>query len=152
MRDLQKLDKWVQSALLKRLKRPDAADLLAAREEPVDVRGAQKDLQEARATLDDLAKALGEGAMDMQEWRIATGAARARKDRAEAVLQSAVRANPVAGLVGVPDVEAAWKALSLSRQRAVIDWAMTVRVLRAKVGRQPGGSYWDRDAVKIEWK
>jgi site-specific DNA recombinase len=152
MRDMQMLDKWVQSALLKRLKRPDAADLLAAREEPVDVRGAQRDLHEARATLDDLAKALGEGAMDMQEWRIATGAARARKDRAEAVLKSAVRANPVAGLVGVPDVEAAWEALSLSRKRAVIDWAMTVRVMRAKVGRQPGGSYWDRDAVKIKFK
>jgi site-specific DNA recombinase len=152
MRDMQLLDKWVQAALVRRLQRPDAADLLAAREEPVDVRGAQRDLHEARATLDDLAKALGEGEMDMQEWRIATAAARARKERAEAVLQSAVRANPVAGLVGVPDVEAAWAALDLSRKRAVIDWAMAVRVLRARVGRQPGGSYWDPEAVEIVWK
>jgi hypothetical protein len=42
--------------------------------------------------------------------------------------------------------------MDLARQRAAIDRAMTVTVLPAKIGRQPGGSYWDRDAVRIEWK
>ncbi|MDT0387786.1 recombinase family protein [Streptomyces dubilierae] len=151
-RDLARLDKWVQAALIKRLQQPDAADLLAAREEPVDVRGAQAELLQARATLDALAQAFGAGDLDMQEWRVARAAARARKEKAEAVLSAAVQVNPVAGLVGAEDVWAGWTALDLSRQRAILDWMVTVRVLRAKVGRQPGGKYWDPDAVVFEWK
>lgn len=153
VRDLELLDRWVQSYLLKRLKRPDAADLFAGREQdPVDVRGAQDDLRAARKDLDDLAAEFGAGEIDMQEWRVARASARARKERAEAVLATAVQVNPVVGLLGVEDVEAAWSGLDLSRQRAVIDWAMTVRVLPAQSGRRPGGTYWDRDAVEIVWK
>lgn len=153
VRDLVLLDKWVVSSLLLRLQRPDAADLFSVREEgDVDAAGAQEELRAARADLDELAAAFGAGEIDMQEWRVARGAARARKEKAEAVLATAVRVNPVAGLLGAEDVEAAWKSLDLSRRRAAVDWAMTVRVLPAKVGRQPGGSYWDGDAVKIEWK
>lgn len=152
LRDLEKLDKWVLSHLIKRLKQPDAEDLLVAREEPVDVRGAQAELQQARATLDYLATALGSGELDMQEWRVARAAARARKERAEATLASAVHMNPVAGLIGAEDIEAEWAALDLSRQRSVVDWLMTVRVMPAKIGRRPGGGYWDPDAVLVEWK
>lgn len=153
LRDLVLLDKWVVSSLLLRLQRPDAADLFAMREEGgVDVQGAQEDLRAARADLDELAAAFGAGEIDMQEWRVARAAARARKERAEAVLATAVRVNPVAGLLGADDVEAAWKALDLSRRRAAVDWAMVVRVLPAKIGRRPGGGYWDPDAVEIGWK
>ena len=144
---------WVQAHLVKRLKRPDAADLFVGREQdPVDVRGAQEDLRAARKDLDDLAAEFGAGEIDMQEWRVARASARARKEKAEAVLATAVQVNPVVGLLGAEDVEAAWDGLDLSRQRAVIDWAMTVRVLPAKSGRRPGGTYWDRDAVEIVWK
>lgn len=153
LRDLVLLDKWVVSSLLLRLQRPDAADLFAVREEAgVDVPGAQAELKAARADLDELAAAFGAGEIDMQEWRVARTAARARKEKAEAVLSTAVRVNPVAGLLGADDVEAAWKVLDLSRRRAAVDWAMAVRVLPAKVGRRPGGSYWDPDAVRVEWK
>ncbi|MER6689757.1 recombinase family protein [Streptomyces minutiscleroticus] len=151
-RDLDKLDKWVQSYIIKRLSRPDAADLLAQREDPVDTREAQRDLRESRAMLDELAKALGAGEMDMQEWRVATAAARARREKAEATLRTAVQVNPVAGLVGAEDVAAAWGALDLSRKRAVLDWMMTVTVYPARPGRQPDGTYWDADAVKIKWR
>ncbi|WP_432247726.1 recombinase family protein [Streptomyces sanyensis] len=47
------LDDHVQLTVLDRLSRPDAAEWLAHREEPVDVRGAQEVLRQARATLDD---------------------------------------------------------------------------------------------------
>src|SRR5690606_15086125 len=186
LRDLVLLDKWVLTHLIKRLSRPDVAELLAVWEEPVDVRGAQAELRQARATLDDLAAAFGAGEMDMQEWRIARAAARVRKEKAEAALATAVQVNPVAGLVGVEDVagdvregrtargagrvrkekaeavlaaavevsrvaglggvedvEGEWRRLDLSRQRSVVDWMMTVRVLPARVGRRRGGGYWD---------
>lgn len=154
LRDLATLDKWVIGILLKRLQDPDAADFFTVREaeEVGDVRGAQDDLKAARQDLDELAAAFGAGEIDMQEWRVARAAARARKERAEAVLATAVRVNPVAAFLDADDVVAAWEASDLSRQRAAVDWAMTVRVLPARVGRQPGGSYWDPDAVQLEWK
>lgn len=153
LRDLVLLDTWVQGSLLRRVTAPDAAELFAAREEDgVDVKGAQEDLRAAREQLDELAAAFGAGEIDMQEWRVARSGARARKERAEALLASAVKVSPVAGLIGAEDVEAKWAGLDLARQRAAIDWAMTVRVLPARIGRQHGGSYWDPDAVRIEWK
>lgn len=149
-RDL--LDDHVQLAVLDRLSRPDAVELLAEREDPVDVRGAQTDMREARETLDELASALGAGEMDMQEWRAASGAARKRLKDAEEVLSRAVKANPVAGLVGAEDLDAEWNRLDLSRRRAVVAYLMTVTVLPARRGRRPGGGYWDPDSIRIDWK
>lgn len=146
------LDDYVQLLILERLGREDAADLLAEREDPVDVRGAQRDMREARQTLNELAAELGAGEMDMQEWRAASKAARARLKGAEDTLSRAVEANPVAGLVGSENLEADWKGLDLSRQRAVLVYLMRVTVLPARRGRLPGGAYFDPEAVNIEWK
>jgi DNA invertase Pin-like site-specific DNA recombinase len=153
LRDLVLLDKWVQGFFLRRVKLPNAAELFVGREEEgVDVKAAQEELRVARQGLDELAAAFGAGEIDMQEWRVARAGARARKERAEALLASAVKVNPVAELLAADDAEAKWAGMDLARQRAAIDWAMTVRVFPARIGRQPGGSYWDRDAVRIEWK
>jgi DNA invertase Pin-like site-specific DNA recombinase len=154
LRDLVLLDDWVQLRLMYRLQEPDAAAFFAVREDgpSVDVRAVQEDLRAARADLDALAAAFGAGEIDMQEWRVAREAARVRKAKAEAVLATAVKVNPLASLLGASDIEAVWKASDLSKKRAAVDFAMTVRVFPAKVGRRPGGSYWDADAVRIEWK
>lgn len=149
-RDL--LDDFVQLTLLNRLARADAADLLAERDDPVDVRAAQADMAGARATLDELAAALGAGALDMRSWQVASEGARKRLADAEARLGCAVKVNPVAGLVGAENLDEAWGDLGLSRQRAVIDYMMTVTIHPARKGRMPGGGYWDSDAVKIKWK
>lgn len=146
------LDDHVQLTVLDRLSRPDAAEWLAQRDEPVDVRGAQTDIREARTTLDELAAALGSGELDMRSYRVASEAARNRLETAQGVLAGAVKVNPAAGLVGAEDIDAAWNDLGLSRQRAVISHLMTVTVLPARRGRVPGGGYWDPDAVRIEWK
>jgi site-specific DNA recombinase len=60
--------------------------------------------------------------------------------------------NPVAGLVGAEDMDAAWAGLDLSRKRAVIAYLMTVRLLPGRKGRQPGGGYFDADSVLVTWK
>jgi site-specific DNA recombinase len=139
--------------LIKRLKEPDAAEMFARAEEGgPDLAAAQEALKESREAMDALAAEFGAGEIDMQEWRIARASLRARKAEAEAVLSTAVRVNPVAELLNAEDMAAAWEGWDLSRKRAAIDWTMTVSVLPAKVGRQPGGSYWDPDAVRIEWK
>ncbi|AZM91419.1 recombinase family protein [Streptomyces sp. W1SF4] len=149
-RDL--VDDMVQLAVLERLSRPDASDLLLAREEPVDVQGAQEDMKEARELLDELSAALGRGEMDLRSWSVASAGAKKRVADAEALLSRAVSVNPVAGLVLAEDVEAAWNALDLSRRRAVLSYLVTVTIYRARRGRQPGGGYWDSDSVRIGWK
>jgi DNA invertase Pin-like site-specific DNA recombinase len=150
-RRAEPLDDYIRLLILDRVSRPDAADLLAEREDPVDVRGAQTEMKEARETLDELAEALGAGEMDMQEWRAASRPAKARLKAAEDTLSRAVQANPVVGLVGADDVEAAWNRLGLSRQRAVLAYLMTVTVRPARRGRLPGGVYFDADSVDIVW-
>jgi DNA invertase Pin-like site-specific DNA recombinase len=152
VRKAKPLDDYIQLLILDRLSRDDAAELLAARQDPVDVRGAQKDLRMARQLLDELAQALGDGEMDLQEWRVASKAARERKERAEQMLARAVEANPVAGLIGADDVEKEWNRLDLSRRRAVIDYLMTVTVHPARKGRLPGGAYLDTESIQIDWK
>ncbi|MFD4740978.1 recombinase family protein [Streptomyces virginiae] len=146
------VDDIVQLAVLERLSQPDAADLLAAREDPVDVRGAQEDRRQARLILDGLAGALGRGELDMRSWSLASEAARQRIAAAEATLSQAFKVNPVAALLTGDDVEEAWNGLDLSRQRAVISYLMTVTLNKARRGRQPGGGYWDPNSVRIEWK
>ncbi|QJT04332.1 recombinase family protein [Streptomyces asoensis] len=146
------LDAFVQWQLLQRLARPDMADLLAAREEPVDVRGAQAEMRAARQTLDALAADLGAGEMTLQEWRIASKGVRARLEAAEGTLSRAVEVNPVAGLLAADDVEAEWNRLDLSRRRSVVAFMMTVRLRPARRGRLPGGTYFDAESVDIMWK
>ncbi|MET9468379.1 recombinase family protein [Streptomyces sp. NPDC006544] len=146
------VDDVVQLAVLDRLSLPDASELLAAREDPVDVRGAQEDRRQARLILDGLAAALGRGELDMRSWTLASETARQRIAAAEEVLSRAVKVNPVAALLTAEDVEEAWNGLDLSRKRAVISYLMTVTVHRARLGRQPGGGYWDPDSVRIAWK
>lgn len=145
------LDDWVQWQLLERLARPDMVDLLAAREESVDVRGAQEEMRTARRMLDELAAELGAGEMTLQEWRIASKAARTRMEAAEALLSRAVEVNPVAGLLTADDLDAAWNGLDLSRKRAVLAYMMTVTVRPGRKGRLPGGVYFDAEAIDIAW-
>lgn len=152
VRKAEPVDEYVQLLILERLSREDAAELLAEREDPVDVRGAQRDMREARETLDALAEALGAGEMDVQEWRVARKSARERLEAAERVLASAVEVNPVAGLIGAEDIDAEWERLDLSRKRAVVSYLMTVKLMPARRGRLPGGTYFDTDSVEITWK
>ncbi|MGW2210100.1 recombinase family protein [Streptomyces sp. NPDC001781] len=152
VRKVEPVDQYVQLLVLERLSRPDVADVLAAREDPVDVSGAQRQMRQARQTLDALAAALGAGEMDLQEWKVARQSARGRLEAAEDVLTRAVKANPVAGLLGAEDVEAEWGRLGLSRQRAVVSYLMTVRMYPGRRGRLPGGTYFDADSVEIVWK
>ncbi len=51
------------------------------------------------------------------------------------------------GLVRNADVEDRWAALSLERQRAIVDLLLTVRV-----GRSRRGKVFDPESVELEWR
>lgn len=153
VRDGESLDDYVVAHLLSRLGRKDAAALLVEREPSIDVGAVQAEMRAARQRLTELAESLGNGEMDMQEWRAAAAPARKRLQDAEDRMKDAVKINPVAELVAADDMVAVWnQTFDLSRQRAAIDYMMEVRVGKAKPGRQPDGSYFDKDSVFIRWK
>jgi site-specific DNA recombinase len=90
VRKVTPVDAYIEWHVQERLSRPDAAELLAKRRDPVDVRGAQRDMREARQTLDELAAEFGAGEMDVQEWRVARKSARDRLEKAQHVLERAI--------------------------------------------------------------
>ncbi|GHA95688.1 hypothetical protein GCM10010330_57350 [Streptomyces tendae] len=154
VRDGQSLDDYVLLHFFRRLQEEDAAALFARRSEPVvDVAQVRKDMRRARAKLDELAAALGRNEMDMQEWRVASGEARKRLHAAEDQMKDAVAANPVAELLAADDPEQVWNdVFDLSRRRAAVDYVMRVRVGKARPGRQPDGTYFDKSTILIDWK
>ena len=77
---------------------------------------------------------------------------RARLAEAQAQIAAVEQTDPLAGLVGIPDIEGAWRRLDLGRQRAVLDALMTVRVRPWSRRRGPDGARFDPDSIKIEWK
>ncbi|MEU8756193.1 recombinase family protein [Streptomyces chartreusis] len=152
-RDGKGLDNYVLFHLLDRLRQDGAADLLAQREPGIDVSAVQAEMRAARQLLDELATSLGNGEMDMQEWRAAAAPARRRLQAAEDAMKDAVKGNPVAELVAAEDVLAVWNhQFDLSRRRAAIDYLMEIRVGKARPGRMPDGGYFDKDSVRITWK
>ncbi|WP_159391138.1 recombinase family protein [Streptomyces viridochromogenes] len=152
-RDGKGLDDYVVLHVIERLTRPDAADLLARREPSINVSAVQAEMRAARQRLDELATSLGKGEMDMQEWRAAAAPARLRLQAAEEQMKDAVKGNPIAELVAADDILTVWNhQFDLSRRRAAIDYLMEIRVGKARPGRMPDGSYFDKESIRIRWK
>ncbi|MFD1274811.1 recombinase family protein [Streptomyces kaempferi] len=152
-RDMESVDGYVLWHILGRLSREDAVDLLAPREESVDVRALQAEMRAARTRLDEIAAQYGRGEMDGQEWSAMSGPARSRLKVAQDKMSSAVEGNPLKELVEADDPVVVWNvSFDLSRQRAAVDYAVTVTLGKARPGRQPDGSYFDKSSVQVRWK
>lgn len=146
------VDELVQEVVIERLSRPDAVDLLAAEaaEDPTEAIGRATQL---RTGLDELAAEYGRGNLTISQLTTASALMRRQLEVLEAQIAEAGRASVLAGLVGQPDMAAAWRALDLDRRRAVIDRLFRVELWRSPKGRrpgwQPGQSYLDPSTVKI---
>ena len=140
------VDALVTAVVLERLGRPDVVGLLAAQDD--GARGAVVEVAELRGRLDAAADDFADGTLDREQFHRITERVRPRLEAAQARVR-VVDASPLlAGLVDAEDVHEAWVALPLSRQRAVVDVLMTVRVLRA----QQGARVFDPAAVEIAWR
>lgn len=152
------LDNFVERVIVARLSRPDAADLLESRDD-VDVAALQTERTALHQRLEDLDDDLNEHLIDRARWLRSNEKTRAKIAEIDIHLAGAVKVNPLAGLVGVPDVAAAWfgtlpdrsDGLPLDRRRAVLDLLMTVTVLPAMSGRNLRGEI-DPDTVRFDPK
>ncbi|GHA60928.1 serine recombinase [Streptomyces tendae] len=146
------VDQYVEDTIVERLSRPDAHELLEPAPEGVNVAALQAEGEQIRARMRDLGGLFGAGQLELGPFTEGMEMARAQLDGVTRQLARAVTADPLAGLVGAPDVRAAWKALELDRKRSVLRALVEVTLKTPRPGRMPDGGYFDYDAVVFTWK
>jgi site-specific DNA recombinase len=145
-RKAEPIDQLVTDLVIGRLSAADAAGLLVAEDMP-DVPA----LIAERASVLERQRTLGaefaEGDLPAVTLRTATERLNARLRDLDALIAEASGVSVLAPLVTAQDVSAAWSALDLDRQRAVIRELMTVRIM--PVGR--GARTFRPESVEIVW-
>jgi hypothetical protein len=148
------LDDFVQSVVVERLSRPDAADL-GRTSTTVDTSSLHVERIALQARLDELVDRFAAGHITGQQMERGSTTLRARLDDLDQLLAGAAGASRLDGVTG-PGAADVWPTLDLSRRRAILDTLMTVTVHRTRRGRlpgwRPGDSYFDPRGVEITWK
>jgi site-specific DNA recombinase len=145
------VDELVTAVAIERLSRPDAR-LLMYPEKAVDVAALQSRSLALRERLDELGGMFGSGIIDARQLSTGTTTIRAQLDQVTNDLAAVAAGSPLAGFLAADNVREVWDAAPTTRRKAVIRALMTVTLLKAPRGRQPDGSYFNPDYVKIEWK
>ena len=145
------LDSYVSSLVVAYLSRPDAA--LALGKDTANLGAISRARDGLQARLDELAAMFAEGAVDGTQLRAGTVSLRAKLADADTQIARARSSSVLANLVlAGDDLERVWTTMSADIRGKIIDVLMTVTVLKAPRGRQPGGGYFNPEFVRIEWK
>ena len=139
-------DELVTAALVARLERPDAADLIPAAED-VDTAGLRREAESLRELLDELARQFARRLIDARQLQAGTGELRGRLDEVETALAAASATSPLAGIAGRLDAAEVWEGLDLGRRRALLRALADVTLLPARRGRG-----FDPSSVVIAWR
>ncbi|MEU2198729.1 recombinase family protein [Isoptericola sp. NPDC019482] len=114
------IDALVVETIVERLSRPDAVALVEDTERVERLREVRGQAAVVRARLDEIAVLFGDGDMTPAQFKAASNTAREKLTALEAQQVTLTGGNVLAGLVGAPDVRAAWDALDVDRQRAIV--------------------------------
>lgn len=148
-RSLNVVDLFVDEAMREVVKRPETRLRIYDVPEE-DLAALQAEATSIEEEIAGLRVDLGKREITRQDFKVAKAGMEADLARVTARLSSAAARSPLAGIADAEDVDAAWKAASLGRRRAVIDVLATVTLLPGQRGRLPGGAYFDPDSVVIE--
>ncbi|MEU0001529.1 recombinase family protein [Streptomyces microflavus] len=151
-RHADRLDRYIVDLLVERLSQPDAVDLLEPAPDGINAAALQLESEQIRRRLTDLAGMFGSGQITMAQFTEGSDTARAQLEGVTSQLARAAVTDPLVGLVGVPDVRAAWEACDLGRQRTVLRALLDVTLHPPRPGRMPDGGYFDYDAIETRWK
>jgi DNA invertase Pin-like site-specific DNA recombinase len=146
-RNRRDVDDLVIRVVTGRLAREDAADLLAP-DRSDERRAAVTEARDLRARLDRAADDYADGKIDARQLERITARLRPQVDAAHARARIVDDSPLLDGIIGRPDAAEVWETLSLTRQRAIVDLLMTVRIMRAK----PGARVFDPETVEIAWR
>jgi site-specific DNA recombinase len=146
------VDAFVEGLVLRRLARPDAVDLLAPRDD--SARRAIAEAAELRAKLDNAADDHADGKIDRGQLLRITERLRPRLEAAQDRARNIDNGALLGDVVQARDPRTVWEKLPLTRQRAIIDLLLTVRVMPAYSGPSRKGQdvrEFDPAAVQVTW-
>lgn len=143
------VDPFVTEILVRRLAQLDPA-MFAAPESRPAVRRALAEATELRDRLDVAADDYADGKIDARQLERITARLRPRLESAEARARAVDGTAVLEGVTGagVDVVRARWDALPLTRQRAIVDLLLTVRILPTATRSRA----FDPEAVEIGWR
>jgi DNA invertase Pin-like site-specific DNA recombinase len=144
-RTMAPTDEFVINVIATLLARPDAAVVLA-KPRP-DVSGLTEEVNRLRARIAQAESDYDEGLIDARRMKAAIERANARLAEVDVKLLSANANRALDGLVGKADARDRFLALSLDRQRKVIDTLAVVTIHKAK-----RGSRFDHRLIQIDWR
>lgn len=142
------VDEWIGEAVIERLSRPDASDLLTDASSPAS--GLREELSVLRRRLDDVAVEFADGALSASQLRTINGRLGEKIAALESQLADTGRVNVLAPLVHAADVRQAWFDLGEGghdRQSAVIRALMDIRL--HPVGR--GVRFFRPETLEVAW-
>ena len=152
-RHAEPVDDLVAAVIVERLRRPDAAAVMAP--PTPDTSGWHTDAEAVRGRLGELARLYAEGMVDAAQLAEGTARLRERLTELDARIAAASDVQVLAPFAG-RDPAVVWDGLDLDRRRGVLDALLTVTVLPAPKGRppgwRPGDSYFDPASIRFDWK
>jgi hypothetical protein len=145
------LDEYVSAVLCERLARPDAIDLVPAKQQDtIDTAALSTEANALRERIREAGDLWESGALSAADFKIRKARLDQKLTDVQAQLRSAAGHSPVADLAGRPDAAEIWAKLDLGRRRAILDTSAIVWVL--PLSRPPGRAPFNPDSVKIEWR
>lgn len=131
------VDALVDRYVIRRLSRPDAAELLVDHDAPDGAELRRKSIA-LRKRLDALAAEFAEDdEANLTEFRDASRRIRERLAEVEAQMVHPKRSRILVDLVLADDVADMWERTPLDRRRAVVSTLVEVKILRGRTGRTP---------------
>ena len=140
------VDEFITELVVERLRRPDAADLIA-RDRP-DVTGLATEATALRTRRDQLAEDYGSGLLTRSQLLAGTRRIERRLAEIEARLSDAAQTTVLAAFADRCDVRAIWDTLDLDQRRAVVDTLMSITL------HSPGQGVrtFRPESVEITWR
>ncbi|KZS65574.1 recombinase family protein [Mycobacterium pseudokansasii] len=146
-RSADKLDELIVAAVVGRLSRDDAVELLRPAVEEVDATALREQRRALHARLAQLGKDFVSAPPEFTQAALAD--INAKLADIDATLNDPGKAAVFEDVIGAPDVERAFNGLDLGRRRTIVDALMSITV--NPVGKGTGG-VWNPEAIDVAWR
>ena len=146
-RPAELVDTYVGMVITRMLARPDAADLIPAREpRPADTRDLERERAALRSRKTSQARMHAQGLIDDEELAEGSAFIRDRLGAIERQLDSGQR-SPLESIAGNPGAEKIWESMPLGLKRQVLRATVSITFIPG-----PHAEVFDPTSIEIEWK
>lgn len=131
------IDKLVSEICIGRLAELDVVDLFASRGEEVDLAALHTRREALQAEYKNVFAAIGDSAMRLAAAQERLTVLEDNLREVDGLIAKAAQRHPLADLIGVEDVREWWESRTLARQRAIVQFLMTIVIKPVGMGKRP---------------